>query len=135
MISKAWHSEIARDIISLGSIVFYSLVIARALVGPFWSFFTFLFSAALVLFITYLIYKEFESYLARGIILSIGTIFFYSEFIFTIFASVVYILMVASSYLLGNSILKIIKGIAFGLLATLAGYLITNNVFEDMWRI
>jgi hypothetical protein len=134
MISKSWRREIARDLISLGSIVFYSLVAARAFVGPFWSFLTFLCSSALALFLIYLLYKEFELYLARGIILAVGTSFFYRDIIFTLFALTIYILMIFSSFFLENSIQKIIKGIIFGLFSILAGYLITNLVFDDMWR-
>ncbi|MDO8548861.1 MAG: hypothetical protein Q7S39_01745 [Ignavibacteria bacterium] len=133
MISKTWRKEIARDIISLGSIVFYFLVIGRALVGPFWVFLTFLCSAALVLLLIYFLHKEFESYLARGIILAIGTSYFYGDFIFTLFAAAVYILMVVSSFFLWNSVLKIIKGIIFGLISTGAGYLIVEIFFDKPW--
>jgi len=133
MSSKTWSKEIARDIISLGSIVFYFLVIGRALVGPFWVFLTFLCSAALVLILIYFLDKEFESYLARGIILAIGTSYFYGDFIFTLFAAAVYILMVVSSFYLRNSVLKIIKGIVFGLISTGAGYLIAEIFFDKPW--
>jgi hypothetical protein len=133
MISKAWRKEIARDIISLGSIVFYFLVIGRALVGPFWVFLTFLCSAASVLLIIYFLQRDFESYLARGIILAIGTSYFYGDFIFTLFAAAVYILMIVSSSFLGSSISKIIKGIIFGLISTSTGYLIAEIFFEGPW--
>jgi hypothetical protein len=133
MISKNWRKEIARDLISLGSIIFYTLVIARALVGPFWSFLTFLCFSGLVLLLIYVLHREFELYLARGIILAIGTSFFYRDFIFTLFVLVIYILMIFSSSFLGNSNLKIFKGIILGMLSTVAGYFITNAVFEDMW--
>ncbi len=133
MISQTWHKEIARDIISLGSIVFYFLVVGRALVGPFWVFLTFLSSAAVVLFILYLLQREFELYIARGIILAIGTSYFYGDFIFTLFAAAVYILMVISSSFLGNSTVKIIKGIIFGLISTGVGYLIAEIFFKGPW--
>ncbi|OGU70192.1 MAG: hypothetical protein A2V93_03950 [Ignavibacteria bacterium RBG_16_34_14] len=133
MISKTWYKEIARDIIALGSIVFYFLVIGRTLVGPFWVFLTFLCSSALALLILYFIHKEFESYLARGIILAIGTSYFYGNFIFTLFATVIYFLMIVSSSFLGNSISKILKGIIFGLISTVVGYLISESFFEGPW--
>jgi len=126
--------EIARDIISLGSIIFYLLVSARALVGPFWIFFTFLCTSALILIIINFIHKEFEKYIARGIILAIGTSYFYSDLIFTLFAVLVYILMIFSSYYLGNSKIKIIKGIIFGLLSAGAGYFAAVLIFERPWH-
>jgi hypothetical protein len=131
--NKFWIKETARDIIALGSIVFYFLVVGRALVGPFWIFFTFLCSAAAALLIIYFLHKEFETYIARGIILAIGTSYFYSDLIFTLFAAVVYILMVVSSSLLGNSIKKIVKGIIFGLISTGVGYLAAELFFERPW--
>jgi hypothetical protein len=131
--NKFWIKETARDIIALGSIVFYFLVVGRALVGPFWVFFTFLCCAAATLLIIYFLHKEFETYIARGIILAIGTSYFYSDLIFTLFAAVVYIIMVVSSSLLGNSIKKIVKGIIFGLISTGVGYLAAELFFERPW--
>jgi hypothetical protein len=83
MIKKDWLEKTARDTIALGSIVFYSLVIGRALVGPFWIFFTYLISSAIFLFITHTFYKKNEIYLARGMILAIGTSYFYKDFTFS----------------------------------------------------
>lgn len=133
MTNKFWIKETARDIIALGSIVFYFLVAGRALVGPFWVFFTFLCSAAMSVLIIYFFHKNFETYIARGIILAIGTSYFYGDLIFTLFAAVVYILMVVSSYYLRDSYLIIIKGIIFGLTSTGVGYLIAELFFERPW--
>ncbi|RPI74122.1 MAG: hypothetical protein EHM47_04485, partial [Ignavibacteriales bacterium] len=96
MNKEVWTRDISRDIIALGSIVFYSLVLIRALVGPFWIFFTYLASAAIFLFVLFLLHKNFETYLARGIILASGTSYFYQDFIFALFALFIYILMVIS---------------------------------------
>ena len=133
MTNKPWLKEISRDFIALGSIVFYFLVVGRALVGPFWVFFTFLCCAAATLLVIYFLHKEFETYIARGIILAIGTSYFYGDLVFTIFAAVVYILMVISSSFLGNSIKKIVKGIIFGLISTGVGYLTVELFFERPW--
>lgn len=133
MFKKNWQKEIARDIIAMGSIVFYFLVVGRALVGPFWIFLTFLCLSAIILLLIYFVHREFESYLARGIILAIGTSYFYGDIIFSLFAASVYILMVLSSFFLGNSIFKIIKGIIFGLISTGAGYIVIEIFFERPW--
>jgi hypothetical protein len=133
MFKKNWQKEIARDIIAMGSIVFYFLVVGRALVGPFWIFLTFLCLSAIILLLIYFVHREFESYLARGIILAIGTSYFYGDIIFTLFAAAVYILMVLSSFFLENSILNIIKGIIFGLISTGAGYIAVEIFFSKPW--
>jgi len=126
--------DLSRDIIALGSIVFYSLVIIRALVGPFWIFFTYLSSAAIFLFVLFLLHKNIETYLARGIILAAGTSYFYQDFIFALFAIIIFILMVISSNYIGNTKSKIIKGIMFGLLSVGFGYFITQLFFEKPWH-
>jgi hypothetical protein len=79
------------------------------------------------------LHNEFETYIARGIILAIGTSYFYGDLIFTLFAAVVYILMVVSSYYLRDSYLIIIKGIIFGLISTGVGYLAAELFFERPW--
>ncbi len=133
MVDKKWISKIARDIIALGSVIFYLLVAARALVGPFWHFFTFLCSAAVILIIIFLLNKDFELYISRGLILAIGTIYFYSDILFTIFASVVYCLMIISSSYLGNKGIKILKGLLVGSVSILGGYLTVEFFFEIPW--
>lgn len=133
MTKRNWIKETARDILALGSIIFYFLVVGRALVGPFWIFFTFLFSAALTLLIIYYQHKKFDTYLARGIILAMGTSFFYRDLTFTFFAAAVYFLMILSSRYLENGRLKILKGIIFGLISTGAGYLAAEIFFEKPW--
>jgi hypothetical protein len=126
-----WIKEISRDVLALGSIVFYFLVLGRALIGPFWIFFSYLCTAALVLIIIFLLHKNYETYLARGLVLAVGTSVFYSEIIFTVFASSIYLLMIASSFLIRNSAGKIIKGILFGGIAVLAGYLVSDFVTKE----
>ena len=113
MFNRNWKAEIARDILALGSIIFYLLVVTRALIGPFWVFFFYLIIAALVLLIIFLIHKEFDTYLSRGLILTVGTSLFYMNLLFAIFAFLVYALMIFSSYYLKNSFHKIVKGIVF----------------------
>jgi hypothetical protein len=131
MTKSNWIKEIARDILALGSIVFYFLVLGRALIGPFWIFFSYLCTAAVVLLIIFLIHKDYETYLARGLVLAVGTSVFYNETIFTFFASVIYLLMIIASYITGNSIKKIFMGISFALFAVLAGYLATEFVKKE----
>lgn len=131
MTFQNWFKEVARDLLALGSIIFYFLVLGRALIGPFWIFFSYLGTAALLLFLIFIIHKDYETYLARGLVLAFGTSVFYSEIVFTIFASVIYLLMIFSSYVIGNSFKKIIKGILFALLAVLSGYLVSELVKKE----
>ena len=117
MADKNWKEKIARDIIALGSIIFYSLVVARALIGPFWVFFYFLVIAAVVLLLIFLLHKDFDTYIARGLVLAVGTSLFYKDLLFAIFAFLIYLLMIISSYYLRNSISEIAKGVTFAIIS------------------
>ena len=46
-----WKKETARDIIAIGSVPFYLIVIIRTLVGPFWEFFYQLLIGGTVIFV------------------------------------------------------------------------------------
>ena len=136
MFNRNWKEEIARDIIALGSIIFYSLVVVRALIGPFWIFFYFLIIAAAVLFLIFLMHRKFDTYVSRGLILAVGTSFFYKNSLFAIFAFLIYVLMILSSYYLKNSIFEVIKGIVFAgvsiVIAIFSAELITGfSIFSE----
>ena len=82
MMNKEWIKNICRDLLSLGSIVFYILVVGRAMIYPYYLFLTELFIAALILFSIYLFIKNFDTYTARALILSVLTSRFYESLTF-----------------------------------------------------
>ena len=51
---KNWKKEVARDIIAFGSIPFFGIVLARALIGPYWEFVYQIIIAFVLLFPNYL---------------------------------------------------------------------------------
>ena len=116
---KKWIAEIERDLLALGSIIFYFLVIGRALVGPFWILFTQLVTAAVIFLIFEMIIKDFEKYIARGLIL---TNLYYESILFLIFSSIILLLMMISSFKLGNEIKKIMIGIFIGTASSISSY-------------
>jgi len=117
-----WIKEIERDILALGSIIFYFLVIGRALVGPFWALFTQLIIAAVIFIIIFILTKKFDTYISRGFILALFTSLYYESIIYSVFASTILILIIISSYHLGNPLRKIMLGIFVGLLCSAAGF-------------
>ena len=119
---KKWIAEIERDLLALGSIIFYFLVIARALVGPFWILFTQLVTAAVIFLIFEMIIKDFEKYIARGLILTGFTNLYYESILFLIFSSIILLLMMISSFKLGNEIKKIMIGIFIGTASSISSY-------------
>jgi len=117
-----WIKRIERDILALGSIVFYFLVLGRALIGPFVVLITQLIIAGVILFVIYMIHRRFDTYIARGIILAVFTNLYYNSTIYLIFVSIVFIMMILSSYHIRNSKQNILKGVMIGVISSVIGY-------------
>ncbi|MBI3027212.1 hypothetical protein HYY70_03790 [Candidatus Woesearchaeota archaeon] len=116
--------EMARDLLALGSIPFYSLVIARAVVGKHNLFVYQTVIAAIAIFIFYLIIKDSNLHVARSFAALVFVCLFYKEMVFTVFASFVWVLLLISAYYLKRSIGSIIRGIVIGVMSSAAGYFI-----------
>ena len=119
---EGWKKETARDFLAIGSWIFYILVIARLLIGPFfpWVYQFIIAGSALVLLS--LVIKDTDDYVARGLILIILTSFFYYTATYTVFVILAFVGLLISSRYVGNSYLKIIKGIIIGVVSTGLGY-------------
>ena len=89
--TKDWKMELARDLVALGSPLFYSLVVIRSLIGPFFTFFYQLMLSAVLLLILSLIIKSTNSYVSRGLVLTALTSLFYEDILFATFASLIYL--------------------------------------------
>lgn len=93
--------QLACDILALGSIPLYLIVMARALIGPYLEFLGQLAIALLVvLALSYFI--DAHMHISRGMILTIIVSMFYRDVKFTIFAFILF-----GAMLIGTRILKI----------------------------
>tara|TARA_Y100000310_G_scaffold65417_1_gene60906 strand:- start:6154 stop:6537 length:384 start_codon:yes stop_codon:yes gene_type:complete len=119
---KDWKKEISRDVLAFGSIIFYILVIVRALIKPYRPFVDSLIVAILILIIISIFIKNYDSYVARGFVLAFFTSVFYQDRLFTIFASFLFLVLITSSYYIGTEKSKILKGLIFGAISILIGY-------------
>lgn len=108
---KEWIKNISRDLLSLGSIVFYTLVVGRAMIYPYYLFLTELLIAAFILFFIFLYIKKLDTYTARALILTVLTSRFYESLTFSLFAGSAFILIVISSTYIGNGKKEIVRGI------------------------
>lgn len=108
---KEWIKNISRDLLSLGSIVFYTLVVGRAMIYPYYLFLTELLIAAFILFFIFLYIKKLDTYTARALILTVLTSRFYESLTFSLFAGSAFILIVISSIYIGNGKKEIVRGI------------------------
>ncbi len=122
--------EIARDILALGSWVFYLLVIARAAIKPYRPFLDQLIIAGFVIFLIELISKEgADDYISKGVVLVVFTSIFYESDLYTGFASLVGIGLLLSSWYLKKDLKRILYGILIGVIATGIGYYVSGLYF------
>ncbi len=120
-----WKKEVARDCIALGSIPFYIIVLIRAIIGEYAIFVYQLLIAFLILFgLSRLI--KYDVYVARVFILFLFTSLFYEVLLYTSFAFLLWILVIASSWYLKVKKELLFKGIVFGLLVGLVSYYFAN---------
>ena len=116
---KIWKRELARDFLSLGSWVFYLLVLARAAIELYRPFVDQIIIGGIFLLILQIAWRQMDGYTARGIVLIYFTSEFYQSYLFTIFAIIIGVGLIISSYLTREEWRSIAIGIATGAVATL----------------
>ena len=124
--NKNWKKEITRDFIALGSWVFYFLVVARILVLPYrWPYLYHIIVAGIFILILEIFLNtiSIDYYISRALVLSIFTIFFYNNKIFTIFAILSFIGLLISSWYINKDFKRIVFGLILGIIGSGLGFL------------
>ncbi|MCK5449846.1 hypothetical protein KAI32_03195 [Candidatus Pacearchaeota archaeon] len=117
----SWKREGARDLISLGGIPFFLLVLVRVYLLNIPEYFNqFVFSGAVVL-ILFFIFKS-NLYSGLGLIVLVFTSLFYSEIPFFIFGSIAYLFAIVSLIYLKYDVRKVFLGILAGIVGVGVGY-------------
>ena len=107
---KNWKKGIARDVMALGSIPFYFIVIIRAIIGKY------------AIFVLMKIFRKSNAHIARGLILVVFTSLFYRDNLYTTFAFLLWIFMLISGFYIKIKKNEIIKGVLFGVIAASTSY-------------
>lgn len=123
--AENWQKETARDIIALGSIPFYVIVVIRAIVGQYTPFVSHLLISLIVLVILWGITRKASQHIARAFVLVVYTSFFYGAALYAIFAALLWVSMLFSSHYLKVKSKEIALGALFGVVAVAAGYYFT----------
>ena len=123
-VEKSWLKEIARDLLALGSIPFYFLVVIRVLILKDKIFIYQLAMAAISIFVLYFIIKEANLHIARSFVVLVFVNLVYKETIFGIFSVLIWIFVLISARYLKKSTSSIFRGIVIGIASSLAGYYI-----------
>jgi len=127
MKSRKWLKELARDIIALGSLPFYLLVIARTVIGVYELFLLQLVTALVVLTAVSFFVKA-NMHIARGFVVFAFTSIFYKHMPFTLFAFAAWILALASVFYLKKPTKSIIIGVILGVAATAVAYFLAPRL-------
>lgn len=117
-----WLNEIARDLLALGSIPFYFLVVIRAVIGKYNIFVYQLLISATVIFILYFVIKNSNMHIARSFVAVAFTSLFYKETIYTVFAGLIWVLLLVSAYHIKRKSGPVFRGIIIGIISSLIGY-------------
>ena len=124
--TKTWQKEIARDAIALGSIPFYFIVIVRAVIGQSSIFITQLVISLIAWLILARLIKDADHHISRSFILFVFISLFYQELIFTIFAAVLWMMIVLSGKYVGRSNKELVLGALLGVLSSAAGFYLAS---------
>ena len=121
--------ETARDLIALGSPIFFIIVIARIYLLSNYSYLSQFIIGALIFFPLMFLFKA-NMYSGLGLIVLIFTTLFYNNLKFTIFGIAIYLLLLASLIYLKYDKKKVIMGIIFGAIATGISYYVVRFLFS-----
>jgi hypothetical protein len=124
--TKNWGREVARDVLALGGIPFYLIVIARATIGKYNVFVYQLLIAIAAIYIIQFFIKKSNLRIARGFVLFIFTSLFYQDFVFTVFAFLLWLTALAALFYLKEKISNIIKGVMAGIVSAAIGYYVSS---------
>ena len=117
--------EIARDIIALGGLPFYFLVLVRASIGGYLSFLSHVAVALPVLYLLSRLVRGVNLHIARALILVVFTSVYYKALPFTVFSVLVWCGMIYSLTYLKAGPREILKGIALGVVSVIISYSLT----------
>ncbi len=122
---RNWQEETARDLVALGGLPFYLLVLVRASIGEYISF---LIQVAVALPVLYLLSRPLRGsnlHIARALVLVVFTSLFYQALPFTIFSTLVWCGMIYALVRLNKPAGEILKGIAIGAVSVVISYALT----------
>lgn len=117
--------EVARDLVALGGLPFYLLVLVRAAIGEYISFLIEVAIALPVLYLLSLALRGSNLHIARALVLVVFTSLFYKALPFTIFSALVWLGIIYALVRLNKPAGEILKGIAIGAVSVAVSYAIT----------
>jgi len=124
---KKWIEEVARDLIAFGGLPFLIITIIRVSTGKAYYPMQFIIGSVVFFILRFFIKADLRSGLA--FVLCVFTSVFYNHRLFTIFAILIYIGLIAALFYLKHKKNEILTGIILGLISTAISYFIVKIVF------
>ena len=124
-----WKQEVARDVLALGGLPFYFIVLVRATIGEYNLFVYQLLIAIAVLYLLYFVVKQANLHIARGFIVFAFTSLFYNDMTFTTSAFLLLLAAFAALFYLKTKPAVIAKGVVLGIVSTAVSYYSLTNLF------
>ena len=127
--SETWVREVQRDVLALGGVVFYLLVLGRALVGPFWDLVVPLLVVGVGLLVALpLLRGTTDLYLTRAMVVAVLVTRHYGDVVFGVFAAVAFVAMVVFALRLDRPRAAIARGLVLGAVLSVGAYALASAV-------
>jgi hypothetical protein len=126
--SETWVRDVQRDVLALGSVVFYLLVLGRALVGPFWDLVVPLLVVGVGLLVAVPLLRGTDLYLTRAMVVAVLVTRHYGDVVFGVFAAVAFVSMVVFAFRLDRPRPAIARGLALGAVLSVGAYALAGAV-------
>ena len=110
-----WIKEAARDLVSLGGLPFFVLVLARVWILDKPEYFLQFALAGVVFGLVFLILKQ-DYYSGLSLIVLVFTALYYEKTLYSIVGGVAYLMLIGSLFYLGKDWKKILLGVIIGIL-------------------
>ncbi len=124
-LSGSAKGEITRDLIALGGLPFYFLVLVRASIGGYLSFLSHVAVALPALYLLSRAVRGSNLHIARALILVVFTSVYYKALPFTVFSTLVWCGMIYALVHTKTDKGEILKGIALGVVSVAISYSLT----------
>jgi len=119
----AWVKTVARDIVAIGGVPFFILVLVRVYLLNNPVYFSQFVVSGVVFLGTWFLFKQ-NIYAGLGLIVLVFTSMYYSNNTFTIFGVIAYVFLLGGLFYLKENIKKIFLGIVVGALGVGVSYLV-----------
>jgi hypothetical protein len=100
------------------------------MIGQYMIFVYQLLIAAIILYLISIFFKDSNSHIARALIIVLFTSIFYKELLFTVFAFLLWIIMIYAAYFIKIDKNEITKGLVFGIIAATLSYYLSPIILS-----